>query len=128
LDEIHWVSCLRENFTSSSYGEGLETGRTSEYRASPLPDKTFSGDRWLSGEKTGFGLIVERPDIRFEAMSEEHGHLDLPETGSKPHVGERLSVIPNHVCTCVNMHDRIWYHRNGVVEGSWQVQGRGKVL
>ena len=27
MDEIHWVSCLRENFTSSSYGEGLETGR-----------------------------------------------------------------------------------------------------
>jgi len=27
LDEIHWSSCLRENLTSSSYGEGLETGR-----------------------------------------------------------------------------------------------------
>jgi hypothetical protein len=29
LDEIHWASCLRENLTSSSYGEGLETGRAS---------------------------------------------------------------------------------------------------
>jgi hypothetical protein len=28
-DEIHWASCLRENLTSSSYGEGLETGRAS---------------------------------------------------------------------------------------------------
>jgi hypothetical protein len=27
LDEIHWVSCLRENLTSSSDGEGLETER-----------------------------------------------------------------------------------------------------
>ena len=27
FDETHWVSCLRENLTSSSYGEGLETGR-----------------------------------------------------------------------------------------------------
>jgi hypothetical protein len=27
FDETHWVSCLRENFTSSSYGEGLETDR-----------------------------------------------------------------------------------------------------
>src|ERR1019366_162352 len=26
-DETHWVSCLRENLTSSSYGEGLETDR-----------------------------------------------------------------------------------------------------
>lgn len=34
------MSCLRENFTSSSYGEGLETGRASVHRASPLPDKS----------------------------------------------------------------------------------------
>jgi hypothetical protein len=27
FDETHWVSCLRENLTSSSYGEGLETDR-----------------------------------------------------------------------------------------------------
>ena len=25
-EESHWVSCLRENFTNSSDGEGLETG------------------------------------------------------------------------------------------------------
>jgi ATP-dependent DNA ligase len=28
LDETHRASCLRENLTSSSYGEGLETDRT----------------------------------------------------------------------------------------------------
>ncbi len=28
-----WASCLRENLTSSSYGEGLETGR--EYAQEP---------------------------------------------------------------------------------------------
>ena len=29
FDEDYWASCLRENLTSSSYGEGLETGRES---------------------------------------------------------------------------------------------------
>jgi hypothetical protein len=29
FDETYRVSCLRENLTSSSYGEGLETGRAS---------------------------------------------------------------------------------------------------
>ena len=38
LDETHWVSCLRENFTSSSYGEGLETGRSSIL----LPRQSFT--------------------------------------------------------------------------------------
>jgi hypothetical protein len=27
FDETRWASCLRENLLSSSYGEGLETGR-----------------------------------------------------------------------------------------------------
>jgi hypothetical protein len=43
LDETHWVSCLRENLTSSSYGEGLETGEEAQHRASPLPDNCFFG-------------------------------------------------------------------------------------
>jgi hypothetical protein len=29
FDETHWASCLRENLTSSSYGEGVETDRAS---------------------------------------------------------------------------------------------------
>lgn len=89
--------------------------------------KTFSGDRWLSGSKTGFGHIVEHPDVEFAAMSEEHGHLDLGQSGYQARVGDRLTVIPNHVCACVNMHDSLYFHRKGIVEGCWQVAGRGKV-
>jgi hypothetical protein len=38
FDEAHWVSCLRENLTSSSDGEGLETGRT----LSSVPRQSFT--------------------------------------------------------------------------------------
>jgi len=38
VDESHWVSCLRENLTSSSYGEGLETGRA----LIPVPRQSFT--------------------------------------------------------------------------------------
>jgi hypothetical protein len=39
------VSCLRENRTSSSYGEGLETGRTKPWqRTSPSPDNQIPLD------------------------------------------------------------------------------------
>ncbi|MDQ2944815.1 MAG: alanine racemase [Acidobacteriota bacterium] len=89
--------------------------------------KTFSGDRWLSGEKSGFGYVMEAPDLRFEAMSEEHGHLNSSASSHQPEIGEKLSIIPNHVCACVNMHEEIYYHRNGIVEGCWHVAGRGRV-
>jgi D-serine deaminase-like pyridoxal phosphate-dependent protein len=68
------------------------------------------------------------PTIVFESMSEEHGQLDVSASDAELSVGHKLSVIPNHVCACVNMHDRIWYHCNRVVQGSWQVAGRAKVL
>jgi D-serine deaminase-like pyridoxal phosphate-dependent protein len=89
--------------------------------------KTFSSDRLLSGGKSGFGLVLEQPAIIFESMSEEHGQLVLSASDYRPHVGERLSILPNHVCACVNLHDEIFYHRSGVVEGSWSVKGRGRL-
>ena len=89
--------------------------------------KTFSSDRWISGP-SGHGLIVEHPEVEFAAMSEEHGHLDLRDTTWKPRIGERVSVVPNHVCACVNLHDRLYFHRGGKVEETWRVAGRGKVI
>jgi hypothetical protein len=38
FNEIHWVSCLRENLTSSSYGEGLETDRA----VTQVPRQSFT--------------------------------------------------------------------------------------
>jgi D-serine deaminase-like pyridoxal phosphate-dependent protein len=90
--------------------------------------KTFSSDRLLSGTREGFGHIHEYPEVLFEGMSEEHGHLNIEASVPALRIGDRLSILPNHVCACVNMHDRIFYHRNGVVEGVWQVAGRGRVI
>ncbi len=89
--------------------------------------KTFSSDRWLSGKKDGFGMVIDQPEIVFESMSEEHGHLNVSGCDRAPTIGTRLNIIPNHVCACVNLHNLIWYHRKGEVEGFWDVAGRGCV-
>ena len=47
--ETHWVSCLRENLTSSSDGEGLETGRFHSGTA-PVPYPTHDRDVPLSAK------------------------------------------------------------------------------
>src|ERR1017187_154094 len=39
-EEPCWVSCLRENFTSSSYGEELETGPAASSGTAPVPYPT----------------------------------------------------------------------------------------
>jgi len=83
--------------------------------------KTFSSDATV-GLGT-FGLIPDRPwtPVKF---NEEHGYvkIDTPAT-----IGEKVWVIPSHVCATVNMHDEIAYGRGGQVEGTWKVAARGRV-
>ena len=88
--------------------------------------KTFSSDR-SKGDKSVFGIVREDPDTDFVALSEEHGHFDISGSHRTFHVGERLRILPNHVCATVNLHDRLYGYRNGVVEHVWNIAGRGKV-
>ncbi|HEX5414007.1 MAG TPA: alanine racemase [Terriglobia bacterium] len=89
--------------------------------------KTLSADALGSGPARGHGYVVEAPDAPLIKLNEEHGHLDITNSTRKFQVGEVVTVIPNHVCTCVNMHDEVFLVRKGQVEGSWKVAGRGKV-
>ncbi len=89
--------------------------------------KTLSSDGLGSGPAKGHGYVVEAPDAALIKLNEEHGHLDVTNSTHKFHVGEVVTVIPNHVCTCVNMHDEVFLVRKGEVEGTWKVAARGKV-
>ena len=89
--------------------------------------KTMSSDRLLTGNNIGFGLVVEDPDAVLLGLSEEHGHLDLAHTARKYTVGEQLTLVPNHVCTTINMHDGLYVVRDGVVEDLWPIAARGCV-
>lgn len=89
--------------------------------------KTLSSDLLGSGPKTGHGYVVEAPDAKLIKLNEEHGHLDISGSAHRFQVGEVLTVIPNHVCTCVNMHDEVFVARQEEVVGCWGVRARGKV-
>jgi D-serine deaminase-like pyridoxal phosphate-dependent protein len=89
--------------------------------------KTFAADRYPLPDGRGFGLLREDADADLEHLSEEHGHLNITRSSHKYRVGERLTVIPNHVCNTVNMHNKIYGVRGDQVETVWEVAGRGKV-
>jgi D-serine deaminase-like pyridoxal phosphate-dependent protein len=76
---------------------------------------------------SGHGSIVEYPEARLYALSEEHGHVDFGECGQRPEIGEVVTVIPNHACGCTNLHDEVVVHRGGRLVGSWTVAARGKI-
>jgi D-serine deaminase-like pyridoxal phosphate-dependent protein len=89
--------------------------------------KTFSSDRYQAEDGRGFGFVKDDPAIEIERLSEEHGHLNLTRSERRYRVGDRLTIVPNHVCSTVNMHDEIYGVRGERVETVWKVAGRGKV-
>ena len=89
--------------------------------------KTFSSDRLSNSSEVTFGHVVEAPGARFHKMNEEHGYVDLAHAGREFPVGDRVHVIPNHICVAVNLHEQVYGLRGDTVEETWCVDARGKL-
>ncbi len=89
--------------------------------------KTFSSDGPAAGTPLSFGRVVDAPEAVFTKMNEEHGFVDLERAGRKFTVGDRVRIIPNHVCVAMNLHERVYGIRGDTVEQVWRVEGRGKL-
>ncbi len=68
--------------------------------------KALAREEFRAGGR-GYGIVMEHPEVTVSRVSEEHGVLDLSESEWRPRVGDRVSVIPNHVCVSVNLQDRL---------------------
>jgi D-serine deaminase-like pyridoxal phosphate-dependent protein len=85
--------------------------------------KTFSSDMGLP-----MGYILEYPEAKVYNMNEEHGFVDVSMYGgTRPAIGDRLRIIPNHACGTTNMHDVAYGVRGEEVEVIWDIQARGKL-
>jgi D-serine deaminase-like pyridoxal phosphate-dependent protein len=91
--------------------------------------KTFATDVAPGAEPLnleGYGHIVGYPDAVLERLTEEHGMLSVDEDCDLQ-VGDTVQVIPNHICSTVNLHDQVYLvGENGGVEET-RVAARGKV-
>ncbi|MCK0439992.1 alanine racemase [Gordonia alkaliphila] len=125
-DDIALVAVATVIRASSSPGESprlvLDAG-----------SKTLGADRpaWASG----FGRLLDHPDARIVALSEHHAVVEFPPaefptvefpTGAKdvPALGDRVRVVPNHVCSAVNLADELLAETADGVE-HWPIIARG---
>lgn len=88
--------------------------------------KTLTSDRCIPALDSGHGLILEYPEAVITRLSEEHGQVDVTRcSGGGPALGERVTVIPNHICPCVNLRDEFWWLETGREPEPWTVDARG---
>jgi len=77
--------------------------------------------------RDGFGQLLEQPGVVVSRLSEEHGVLDLGDSGWRPAIGDVVRVVPNHVCITVHLQDEMYGLRGGRLERSWPIAARGRM-
>jgi D-serine deaminase-like pyridoxal phosphate-dependent protein len=89
--------------------------------------KTLTSDLCHPARDSGFGHVVELPCAIIKKLSEEHAQIDVSSCERVPDVGDRLTIIPNHICPCINLQDRVWWLEQGGPPESIAVDARGKL-
>jgi len=80
--------------------------------------KALGADRapWTSG----YGRVLDEPEARIVALSEHHATIEWP--GALPALGSTIRIVPNHVCSAVNLAEE-YVLPDG---GRWPVAARGR--
>jgi D-serine deaminase-like pyridoxal phosphate-dependent protein len=89
--------------------------------------KTLAGDVCVPTPQSGHGYFPAFPEASIVKLSEEHAQVDVRACKPPPSLGERVAIIPNHICPCINLQDRFWWKaEDGSVEPLC-VDARGRV-
>lgn len=74
----------------------------------------------------GYGLIKGMGDLRIKKLYDEHGVINSSEAHNKLNVGDKIEIIPNHVCPTCNLYDKMYVIDNDQVVEELPILCRGK--
>ncbi len=101
----------------------------------PAPDrivvdagtKVLTSDRMLVPDPpASFGWVWGHDDWDVVRLSEEHGVVSVP-PDADARIGDRLAIVPNHVCPTINLASFVTVAEGGRAAGRWPVAARGLV-
>ena len=97
----------------------------------PADDRAVvdAGSKSLSSDLLNlddYGELLDAPEVRVAALSEEHGILRAPALRARLAVGDRVRILPNHACVVSNLTDEIIAVRGEKVERRIPVAARGR--
>jgi D-serine deaminase-like pyridoxal phosphate-dependent protein len=89
--------------------------------------KVLTSDRMLVPDPpASFGSVWGHDDWDVARLSEEHGVLEVPPE-AEVRIGDRLAIVPNHVCPTINLASAVTVVEDGKAVGQWPVAARGRV-
>lgn len=98
----------------------------------PTADRVVidAGSKALSSDLLGMqghGWLREYPQAIIYGLSEEHGCIDFSGCETRPAIGDRVNIVPNHVCVVSNLFDFVYFLQTDNRYKKVQVAARGKV-
>ena len=100
--------------------------------STPAPGRAIidAGSKALTSDLLGLeghGHILGHPNAQIVGLSEEHGNVAFGAADSF-FVGQRVRIVPNHVCVVSNMFDAAWLERaDGAGYEPLPIDARGRV-
>ena len=91
-------------------------------------DRRIVLDVGLKSIATDQGLPVTRwrEDIIPFEIHEEHYCMEAGEDNPVPRVGDRLELLPSHICATANLYDEFHVFREQSLIARWPITGRGR--
>jgi D-serine deaminase-like pyridoxal phosphate-dependent protein len=124
LDGCSWMDCaysVLATVVSTSVSGQVVVDAGSKSVAKERVRATFTDPAVAAG----FGCVLDHPELRVTALSEEHGVIEVGDGAWRPQTGDLVRIVPNHVCVSVNLHERLFQIRGDELLGSWEVEARG---
>ena len=82
-----------------------------------------AGVKAISGER-GLPSVKGQPRLRVKALHAEHALIETPEGDAPVEVGDTLELLVHYHDGTINLHDRMFGVRHGVVEQEFTIERR----
>ena len=74
----------------------------------------------------GFGCVLGEEDVVISNMFDEHGLIENKDFHDRVSLGDKVRIIPSHICPTVNLYDEAALISDGLVVGTVPILCRGK--
>ena len=101
-----------------------------EYAVIDGGTKTFPMDIPLDAPPyyyPGYALVEGREDLQLRRLNEEHGMLTSTTGKTGLRVGQKLALLPIHICTAINLQNHVYLYEEGSLR-TQRVEARGMLV
>jgi D-serine deaminase-like pyridoxal phosphate-dependent protein len=74
----------------------------------------------------GFGMVKSSQNVRVAGLFDEHGLINNKQFRNEIQVGDKIEIIPNHICPTCNLYEKAYLVSKGEVLKEIPVLCRGK--